>query len=190
MKTATLHRTSGSLGSSGFSLLEVLVALVIVSLGLIGLSKMQAAALSNTQNSRARALIALQASSLAEAMHGNRGFWAAGTAPASVSATGTTVTDASGILSATVDCSPTATAACTSAQLAAYDLQTWMAGMNARFPSYAATIQCTTAIGTPISCVINLNWSEKYIAVNRTTAAALGATQTASALQYSLYVEP
>jgi type IV pilus assembly protein PilV len=173
--------------ASGFSLLEVLVALVIVSLGLIGLSKMQAAALSNTQNSRSRALIALQASSLAEAMHGNRGFWAAGTAPASVSIAGTTVTDASGILSATADCAATA---CTSAELAAYDVQTWMTGMNARFPSYAATIQCTTAIGTPISCVIALNWSEKYVAVNRTTSAARGAAQTASALQYSLYVEP
>ncbi|MGJ7493746.1 type IV pilus modification protein PilV [Variovorax sp. RT4R15] len=176
--------------SHGFSLLEVLVAVLIVSFGLIGLSKMQAAALANTQVARARALIALQASSLAEAMHANRGFWAAGTAPASVTATGTTVTDASGILSATADCSPTAGTTCTPAQLAAYDLQTWVAGMNARFPSYTTAIQCTTAIATPISCVINLTWAEKYIAINRSTATAGGATQTASAMQYSLYVEP
>jgi len=183
-------RTFVSRRAGGFSLLEVLVALLIVSLGLIGLSKMQAAALSNTQNARARALIALQASSLAEAMHGNHGFWGVGAAPGSVSVTGTTVTDGSGILSATVACGPTATAGCTAAQMAAYDLQAWAANMNARFPTYAATIQCTTAIGTPISCVINLTWAEKYVAVNRSTAVALGATQTSSALQYSLYVEP
>ena len=176
--------------SRGFSLLEVLVALLIVSLGLIGLSKMQAAALSNTQNARSRALIALQVSSLAEAMHGNPGFWAAGTAPGSVSVTGTTVTEASGILNATADCSSGAAKGCSAAQMAAYDLQEWAKSMSARFPTYAATIQCTTVIGTPVSCVIGLNWTEKYVAVNRSTAAASGAVQGSSALQYSLYVEP
>ncbi|SCX73955.1 type IV pilus modification protein PilV [Variovorax sp. EL159] len=174
----------------GFFLLEMLVAVLIVSLGLFGLSKMQAAALSNTQTSRVRALIALQAASLAEAMHGNRGFWAAGgTAPSSVTVTGTTVTDASGVLSTAADCSG---ATCTSAQLAAYDLQTWAGRMNTRFPLYTAAIQCTTVVGQPISCVISLGWAEKYVAINRGTAAAAGATQTASAssMQYSLYVEP
>ncbi len=174
----------------GFSLLEVLVALLIVSLGLIGLSKMQAAALSNTQNARSRALIALQASSLAEAMHGNQDFWATGAAPATVTISGTTVTDGSGILNATTSCGPKATVGCTAAQMAANDVQDWAFNMNARFPSYAATIQCTTAIGTPISCVVNLTWTEKYVAVNRSTAAANGAVQGSSALQYSLYVEP
>ncbi|MGJ7528327.1 type IV pilus modification protein PilV [Variovorax sp. GB1P17] len=177
----------------GFFLLEMLVAVLIVSLGLFGLSKMQAAALSNTQTARVRALIALQAASLAEAMHGNRGFWAVGgTAPSSATATGTTVTDASGVLNTTADCSPTAAATCTSAQLAAYDFQQWASRMNDRFPSYTAAIQCTTAVGQPTSCVISLGWAEKYIAINRSTAAAAGATQTvaASAMQYSLYVEP
>lgn len=173
----------------GFSLLEVLVALLIVSLGLIGLSKMQAASLASTQTARSRALIALQTSSLAEAMHGNPGFWAAGgTAPPTVTFTGVTVTDATGVLSATADCSPNATATCSAAQLAAYDVQKWAGNMNDRFPSYTAAIQCSTAAGKPISCFINVTWLEKYVAINRSTAAA-GTTQTATS-QYSLYVEP
>jgi type IV pilus assembly protein PilV len=174
--------------SQGFSLLEVLVSLLIVSLGLLGLSKMQAAALSNTQIARARSLIALQTASLAESMHGNH-FWSAGTAPATVTATGTTVTDASNILNATVDCSPTAKSTCTSAQLAAYDFQAWVTAMNTRFPGYTATVQCTTAVTTP-SCVISVTWTEKYIAVNRSTTVAQGAVQTSSPLQFSLYVKP
>src|SRR5204863_9281896 len=63
---------------AGFSLLEVLVTLIVIAIGLLGLAKTQAAAVSNTQVSRVRSLIALQAESLAGAMHGNRGYWAAG----------------------------------------------------------------------------------------------------------------
>ncbi|MBB3180507.1 type IV pilus modification protein PilV [Variovorax sp. Sphag1AA] len=173
----------------GFSMIEVLVSLVIIAFGLLGLSRMQAAAMGNTQIARARSLISLQASSLAASMHGNRGFWAQGAAPASISAKGTTITDGSSILNATADCSPTAAATCTPAQMAAYDVQTWVANMNDRFPTYTAQITCTTAVGQPISCVIEVAWSEKYIAINRSTTTAGGATQTA-AQQFSLYVEP
>ena len=182
MMAHTQHR------SRGFSMLEVLVTLLIVSFGLLGLSKMQAAALSNTQIARTRSLIALQASSLAAAMHGNRGFWAiAGDAPTDVSATGSTITDAAGIFGTTANCGPAASAACTPAQLAAYDFQTWVSNMNNRFPSYTAAVQCTAA--APVSCVINLTWNEKYVAINRGTAAAAGGTQAATQ-QFSLYVEP
>jgi type IV pilus assembly protein PilV len=175
--------------AGGFSLLEVLVTVLIIALGLLGLSKMQAASISNTQIARTRSLMALQAASLASAMHGNPVFWANGGAPASVTATGLVVTDATGILNATVDCSATATAPCTPTQMAAYDFQAWVKGMNTMFPTYTAALQCTTAVGTPIGCVITLQWSEKYVAVNRSTAAAAGATQAATQ-QFTLYVEP
>src|SRR6266446_2556532 len=95
----TIHRRN-----TGFSLIEVLVTLVVVAIGLLGLAKMQAAAISNTQVSRVRSLIALQTESLASAMHGNRTYWAAGVAPATFSATGTTTTDSTGVLQATTHC--------------------------------------------------------------------------------------
>ena len=166
-------------------MVEVLVTVVIVAFGLLGLAKMQAAALSNTQVSRMRSLIALQAGSLAAAMHGNKGFWAAGAAPATFSAQGTTISDASGVLTAASDC---AASTCTAAQLAAYDVQSWVANMNAQFPDYTASVACTTAAGVPVSCAITLTWGEKYVAINRSTAAsaaALTATQS-----FTLHVEP
>src|SRR5215471_3607666 len=67
--------------ADGFSLVEVMVAVVIICVGLLGIAKMQALALSSTTTSRLRALAAIQAAGLASAMHSNREYWA-GTAGA------------------------------------------------------------------------------------------------------------
>jgi type IV pilus assembly protein PilV len=171
--------------SAGFSLVEVMVTGAVVSIGLLGIAKMTAAAVSNTQVARVRSLVALQADSLVGAMHGNRGFWAAGLAPASFSASGTTVVDSTDVLTQEADC---ASGTCTPAQLAASDVQHWARNLNAQFPSYAAAVSCTTSVATPISCTITVTWSEKYIAINRSTAAAT-TSQTATQ-RFSLHVEP
>ena len=85
---------------------------------------------------------------------------------------------------------PTTFAAiCTPAQIAAYDVRNWVTNLNSQFPSYAATVNCTTVAGAPISCNINLSWSEKYVAVNQSTAAS-AATASAIRQNFTLYVEP
>jgi type IV pilus assembly protein PilV len=181
MQLKTMRRCA-----TGFSLLEVLIALVITVIGLFGLAKMQAAAIANTQIARGRSLIALQSESLAGAMHGNKGFWLAGTAPATFSMAGTTVTDVSGTLNiATPDCKATT---CTPNQLAAYDVQAWAAEMNAHFPTYTATVNCSTQTNRPITCTVTTTWTESYLAYNQTTA-ALTAAQTATQ-SLTLYVQP
>jgi len=67
----------------GFSLVEVMVAVVVICVGLLGIAKMQALALSNSNTSRLRSLAAIEAAGLAAAMHSNREYWAGstGTAP-------------------------------------------------------------------------------------------------------------
>jgi type IV pilus assembly protein PilV len=172
-------------GHQGFSMIEVMITLVVMTFGLLGVVKMQTAALANTQLARVRSLVALQAGSMAAAMHGNP-FWSSGSAPASFSASGATITDASGQLNQTVNC---ATSACTPAQLAAADVQSWVAGLNARFPSYTAQISCVSSAATSANCIIKLTWAEKYVAVNRSTSLAAGAVQT-STQQFNLYVTP
>jgi type IV pilus assembly protein PilV len=173
--------------AGGFSLIEALITIVVVGVGLIGLAKIQAAAVGNTQISRVRSLVALQTESLVAAMHGNRAFWAVAlTAPATFSVSGTTVTDSNSVLSTTV--TKCKGSKCSSTELAAYDVQQWAKTMNANFPGYTATGNCTTVV--PVNCNITVTWIEKYIAVNSTTASAAAAAQPTTQQSYTVYVLP
>jgi type IV pilus assembly protein PilV len=172
------------LAIAGITLIEALVTLVIMSVGILGVAKMQAAALSNTQVSRVRSLVALQAESLAAIMRSNRGYWGALGVTRSFSAAGATITSSATGLTGSTDC---ASSTCTSEQLAAYDVQRWIAGMNTQFPSYTADVACATA-AAPVSCTIRVAWSEKYVAVNLSTAASAPAMTSTQAL--TLHVQP
>src|SRR5580700_12341596 len=67
----------------GFSLIEVMVALIIIAVGMLGIAKMQALALSTTESSGVRSLVAIEAASLAASMHANRDYWVGNPPPAS-----------------------------------------------------------------------------------------------------------
>ena len=71
----------------GFSLVETLVALIVICIGLLGIAKMQALALSNMTTSRMRALAAFEAAGMAAAMHSNRAFWVSTPLPANFTVT-------------------------------------------------------------------------------------------------------
>src|ERR1700727_3977341 len=58
----------------GFSLMEVIVALVVSPVGLLGLAKMEALAMSSTGVASSRSLAAIEASSLAAATHPTPGY--------------------------------------------------------------------------------------------------------------------
>ena len=178
----------------GFTLIEVMIALVLIAIGLLGLAKTGALAVSNTQLASTRSLVALQASSLASAMQSNKAYWESGVAPTVFSTQGAVVTDNQTSVLSLVgpNCATAAAPACTPAQLAAYDLQSWASNLTLLLPSATAAFTCTNVAGAQISCVITVSWAEKYVAINRTTAtgaAASGGTQTATQ-SYSLYVAP
>jgi type IV pilus assembly protein PilV len=79
---------------SGLSLLEVLVAIVILSLGLLGMAGLQAASLRTSQGSFYRAQAAQYADDMAERMRANLGQARTyGLALADVAPTGTSVRD-------------------------------------------------------------------------------------------------
>lgn len=176
----------------GFTLIEVMIAVLIVTVGLLGFSKMQALAISSTQVASSRSMIALQSASLAAAMHGNKTYWAGGVASAAFSTAGSTVTDATGVLSAVPPvCDATTVPAaplCTPAQLAAYDLQHWATNMAALFPSYRSDGTCTTSPNTSISCTVTVSWTEKYVSSNQSTVS--NSSSTAGIRTYTLYVQP
>lgn len=118
----------------GVSMIEVLVAIVIFSLGLLGLALMQLRGATFTKDSGARSVAVLQARSLADRMQANpQGVsdgdyvWTGGTPP--------TYTDCS-------------SSACTSAQVANNDLNAWLNQMSAAMPVTGST---SAAMGQVLS---------------------------------------
>jgi type IV pilus assembly protein PilV len=182
---------------AGFSLIEVLVALIVISVGLLGIAKMQALALSNTTSARLRSLAAIQAASLASSMHADRAYWAAvapattatasGGVAASTDATLQAELAAAGAIAppATNYCIQGAAAApCKPEQMAAADLQSWAVAVNALIPNSQATITCDA---NPLTCTISLRWYENLVAFNSKQAVQSDAIQKSA---YVLYVQP
>jgi type IV pilus assembly protein PilV len=210
----------GKAPARGFSLVEVMVALIVICVGLLGIAKMQGLSLSTTTTSRLRSLAAFEAAGLAAAMHTNRQYWVTLT-PATVTVTvppppaNPVINSPDGALSAqaTADIvagqaangapglnncvgSTNGVAQCTAVNLAAYDLARWTASLQALLPNPTATITCPPVVGTnPTSCTIQITWTERAIGINSQEAAvAPGACQVANGCflnpTYVLYVEP
>jgi type IV pilus assembly protein PilV len=83
-------RTPARIRAGGFTLLEVMVALVVTSIGLLGIAKIQALAYASTGTASIRSLVAMQVSGLAASMHADRTYWS-GLAPPSITITPTAV---------------------------------------------------------------------------------------------------
>jgi len=194
--------------SRGFSLMEVMVALIVICVGLLGIAKMQALSLSNSTTSRMRSLAAIEAASLASAMHSNRQYWA-NAAPATVTVNPGVIasTDAALAVAANADLAAAAplpstacvgaagaVAKCAALPLAAFDLARWGVSLSGLLPpppapAAMATISCPPVAGAPTSCTIQISWGEKAVAVNQQETAAAANAQF-QVPTYTLYVEP
>jgi len=198
---------NGARWQRGFSLVEVMVALVVCAIGLLGLAKMESLALSSTGIAGNRSIAAIQASSLASAMHANRAYWAAGLAPAAVTVTvtaGNWVINNANLAAAPLyatgaypaapnGCTTPATLGtpCSVDQMAANDLQDWSAALAQLMPNSLATISCTTATNVPVSCNIQIQWVENAVGSNESqTQANLTAMINANSPTYVLFVQP
>jgi len=164
----------------GFSLMEVMVALVVSTVGLLGLAKMEALAMSSTGVASSRSLAAIEASSLAAAMHANPGYWQAGIAPASI-----VISNASNPYAAAAPCTVTGASSCTPAAMAANDLNQWSGAVNQVLPGYLATIACSQ-VNFPVTCTIQLQWTENGVAVSAQQTQMSGLVPAT----YVLFVQP
>ncbi len=186
--------------SAGFSLVEVLVALIVICVGLLGIAKMQALALSNTTSARLRSLAAIEAASLASAMHADRGYWTTFLPGSTVSASGGAATSTDGTLQGELTAAAAAgadnyctqgaagsVAPCKPVQVAAVDLQTWAADLNGLMPSSQASIQCDP--GPPLTCSISLNWVENFVSINKASQTDTNNVSIQKS-NYLLYVQP
>jgi len=187
----------------GFTMVELLITILIVTVGILGLAKMQAAAVSNTAVSRTRALMTYQAESLAGMIRSNRKFWVTSgnyaTWPSFNVSTAGAATQ-SGMTSVATCVGSGVT--CTPAQLAYDDLMNstygWAAKFNngttgSAFPGASASVVCVSASGgtcaanptSPHGYDITLTWDQKLVAINKTTAGSQ--TQSVSIV---MHVQP
>jgi type IV pilus assembly protein PilV len=207
------------LRTRGFSLVEIMVAVVVICVGLLGIAKMQALAVSNTSMSRQRSLAAIEAASFASSMHSNREYWASFTVPFQVSISGTppvvaAPSDAALQAQTTADIAAagggpcignnsgaaTCSAAADPQALAAFDLARWWNTVSLLLPNPTLSVSCPgSPVGNPapISCTVQIFWLEKAVAMNTTEAnqeaqAHAPGTAASAAEQpvFILYVEP
>ena len=195
----------------GFSLVEVMVAVVVICVGLLGIAKMQALAVSSTGTARLRAMAAFQAASLASLLESNRLYWASAAAVANSPVTiaipagttapaGITITAAgaggfaqtnSFCIVTTVSANPKCGGAAGALQLAGFDVQRWAEAMIGLLPNLTTTITCQGAVQPP-SCIIQMQWTERTATANSSeTAVAITAQAAGGNLDYyTVYVYP
>jgi type IV pilus assembly protein PilV len=201
------HRGVTRATARGFSLIEIMVAVVVICVGLLGVAKMQALALSSSTIARQRSMAAFLAASLASSMHSNRTFWASATAAADSTPAPITITSATGIIApaalagvASGACNggnsavPTCPGNAGSQTLAAADLTEWSTRVSQLLPNAVTFIWCPGAI-LPASCTIQMTWTEQAVMTNAKAQNASGTGQINNGGQfetptYTLYVEP
>jgi len=131
---------------SGFSLFEVLITIVLLSVGLLSLARIQATGLMNNQSAYQRSQATVLAYDLADRMRANtaavNNYLTSFMTLSAATATG----PQSGCIT---------TGGCTSAQLAQNDLLEWDAALNAALPSATGVITLTGNIYT-----IRVNWDD------------------------------
>lgn len=188
-------RTALPRATRGFTLVEVMVALIVISVGMLGIAGMQGLALSSASSARMRALASIEAASMATTMHTDRAFWAVNVGTWTVN--GTTFTDPTGLMpTGAQDCTSSGTALpCDAATMGAYDLQNWANALSEVLPDPQASISCPN--GTPpLTCTITINWVENAVNLSQSQRTAAQAAKTAGTVSgfqnntYTLYVQP
>lgn len=160
---------------NGYSLLEVLVALVIISIGVLGVAAMQATSLAGTHTSESESLAAIEARSLADAMLANSAYWASSNAPTSAVSVTSTGSGAFTISNSTLAVTTppcNANTNCTASDMAAYDLNQWATEYFQQVPTATSAVITCNPTAPPV-CTIQLNWLQKS-----TTAISVGTTSS------------
>ena len=158
--TSGIHtRIVRSACHQGFSLIEVLVALLVLSIGLLGLAALQTTSLQYNTGSYHRTQATFLAYDIIDRMRAN------GDAIANADGTGYDQPVSTNVASST-NCN-TPTANCTSAQLALYDVSNWYARAVATLPDVATTPP-TIDIDASKKVTITIRWMERDVPLTQT----------------------
>ncbi len=141
--------------SRGVTLIEVLVALVIVAVGLLGLAGLQVRGLSIQKDAHGRAIATQLALDLADRMRANR-VPGTLTPPAGYAFTSAYPTGTPALPTASTDC---ASVVCNEAQQAQFDLAAWLTRVSQALPGGWAHVEPIASSGNR-AWNVTLLWTE------------------------------
>lgn len=135
--------------SRGFTLIEALVALVVLSIGMLGIAGLYLESLRSGRTTILRSEAITLASDLADRIRANR------------AGAGAYADDVSGV-GEYLDACADGTVGCTPAQMAAHDKFEWLDALTTSLPSGAATVDVDAATA-PDTYTITASWVEPGI---------------------------
>jgi type IV pilus assembly protein PilV len=150
MKRKLLPPSNSHASERGFSMIEVLVTLLVISLALLGTAGLQAYAMRLNQGGQFRTQAVFLAADLAERIEANKaGTYAlADTTAAAFLASATTVSAAC------------VTSACTTAALVDYDLSQWQNAVAASLPQSSWSVS-QVLVGNQSTYTIVVSWVDR-----------------------------
>lgn len=168
----------------GFSMIEVLVVMLILSFGMLGIASLQANTAKFKINSWARSAASVQFSDLADRVRANPtqaglSFTQTGSgASASGYALATDwATQQADTLAIAVDCLATE---CTAAERATYDMLVWRAGVRRMFPQGAAVVAGNRSTGVTATIAwFDRQFTQADGTLDRSAVCAAGSTGAA-----------
>ncbi len=140
--------------NSGFTLIEVLIAALVLAVGLLGLAGLQAASIKNNLSAYNRSQVTQLAYDMADRMRANKNE-SLDPATGNVIATGTYLTMAPADAAAQANCATTT--GCTAAQMAQNDLFQWNAALTGVLNGGTGTI---TAVAATRVFTVTINWDD------------------------------
>lgn len=126
---------------SGFSLIEALVSLIVISVGMIGIASLYGQGLGASRTALYRTQAVTMVADMADRIRANR--------------SATIVYEAAG---ADRSCDPGGNKNCTPAEIANQDIWAWAARVGATLPAGVGTVSVDTT--TPPTYTISVTWTE------------------------------
>lgn len=158
---------------AGFSMLEVLIALVIILFGILGAEGVQLSAINNANIAKQKSLAAMVVSNMVARMQGNSIFWAKNTSSySSLAASNTAPTNACSTI-------------CTPANLAGHDRDILKNDLYGSGLSGASANIAYVTGSSPASYNISLTWNAKDVDNVSTTASTTTINYNTSVVIYA-----
>ncbi len=150
-----IHLVRHTTRADGFTIVEVLISLLILSVGLMGLASLQVVGLQNTQGGAQRAQAAYLAYDITDRMRTNTAAVTAGSYNLAAPVPGQ-----GQVAIVMVDCFGAA-ANCSTAQMAAHDLGQWQTQLGAYLNNGTGAI-ATVDNGTTTQVTVTIQWADAY----------------------------